>query len=320
MTLNVVADFLEQSSAQEDHEFKLRVGLGNLETGNRLGHISKTALKRRCDLLVKQFKKRPHKDRATLWNCLVGTMDDLWEYDHYERDGDLSSHLDCRAVTVQSDANGEAGIWWLKGQPQRAKFIARAFARNQCSGTVGTQKSALWLTPYRGEIAELCSRAKQTTLTQLERNRIATRIRDKLGLYRNGAGESLLAFVTKKPIRALGFVQGSNERSMPVGPTAVEARTYLRFRPWPRPTANDTYGRTFDLDATERHAASPTRHHGAEESVRPFLEMDEFEDCIYLGDIVQSATETDADEFLTEIGSTRDAVAVLRRLAMILEP
>jgi hypothetical protein len=319
MTLNAVADFLEQSPAQEDREFKLRVGLGNLETGNGLGHISKTALKRRCDLLVEEFEKRPHKDRATLWNCLVGTMDDLWEFDHYERHGDLASHLDCRAVTVQSDANGAAGTWWLQGRPQRAKFIARAFARNQCSGTVGTKKSALWLTPYRGEIAELCDKAKQTTLTQLERNRIATRIRDKLGLYRNGSGESLLAFVTKKPIGALGFVHGSNQRSMPVGPSAVEARTYLRFRPWPRPTATDTYGRTFDLDATERRTASPSRHHGAEESVRPLLDMDEFEECIYLGDIMQSAPESDANEFLTEIGSTRDVVSVLRRLAMILQ-
>ncbi|HEX8262465.1 MAG TPA: hypothetical protein VF547_06290 [Allosphingosinicella sp.] len=290
-------------------------------TGHRLGHISCKALVRRCERMCELFNAERLQDRSRLQAAFVGALNELWNVDHFERGERLSDFLDRRAVTIQSDGGGEGGTWWRKSRLRAgAKVIASEFARGGCDGWVGVEQKPIWLTPYGGEIERLCAEAKQGGLPQRERNRLAGRIRDKLGLYAIQPREGLLAFITREPLRKLLYAHDGKTDCLPVGPTAVEARGSLRFRPWPRPRGGDAFGRTYDLDPEQRQLAVPPRCHGAEEAVRPRMRIAEFAECIYIGDITASATDRDEQAFLSEIGAaTSDSPTLLRQMAVAVD-
>lgn len=320
-SITLVADEILRSEPDPLSEIRLQGVLSNLITELELEHISEIALRRRIDCVLNLFAKEQIKDRSRLWASLVAAMDAFGEDDHYRRPEALDQFLDFRAVTLQSDAGGEAGDWWLRRRAS-AKIIADKF--NRCSGRIGAAKKPIWLTPYTGEIERLCVKAQSLSLTAIERNALVRRCIEKLGLSHLKAGEGILAFVTRATLRELIATGSTASAHAPVGSTVIEARCHLRFRPWPRPDRSDRsltvdpYGRTYDLDASCRSSADPPRHHGAPEATRTGMDISEFETCVYLGDVPANPFLGDQGDYVAEIGAKGSSTDLLQHLARML--
>lgn len=321
MSMQLVVDNISRSPPDDHNEALLQGVLSNLVTGFNLGHINRATLRSRVDKLVEIFMAESLKDRSRLWAALVAAMDAFREADHYLRGEVLDQYLDFPAVTLQSDAWGAAGGWWL-GASATAKTIADKF--RSCRGQVGAPNKAIWLTPYTGEIEDICLSAQSSALTRIERNAIVTRAIAKLGLCNFHSNEGVLALITEATIGEL-VARGLGGVGMPpMGSTAIEARCHPRFRPWPRPDptdrdkAPDHYGRTYDLDPDHRVISSPPRHHGAPEAARTAMDISEFAACIYLGEVPATPALGDQGSYVAEIGARGDSVSILKHLAGIL--
>lgn len=317
MGLREIAGALRTDEEGLELEAQLVAWFSNVLRSLDLQLVQPVAVHRRIVRLISCYEKGPGRGRAGLREAWVDAANYFHEEDHYDRPQTLTEWLDQRAVTIQADNKGKCGLHWLReGRPQPAKVIADRFRAKECAGWIGQENKPIWLTPYVGEVAELCEEARSSISTR-RRAEIVFRVAAKLGLdvY---ADEGLLAFVTKETIGELLFDHPrTRTRSLPRGSTIVEARTHRRFRVWPTGTIPDPYGRTYDRDRQARLRASPHGHYGVAEAIRPRLPMNAFADCIYLGQFTNDAIYDDPDtDYLDAVGATGQSAAdVLERLA-----
>lgn len=316
MSLQAIATKLATGPAQDEIEDDLRACFVNLLNGIDRHCISLRAAQRRLSYMIQMFGASATQDRAALRLAHMESLKVFDEADHYERPGPLSDYLNMRAVTIQASEDGLLGEIWM-GRRARAPRIVEAFKAGNCDGTVGPPGKPLWITPYTGEIKALCEEARERSCGRARRIEIARRAVGLLGLVHIRAKDEVIAMVTDKTIAQLGFDHpDTGNPTMPVGPTAVEARGHRRFRQWPRRAITDFYGRTYELDGAIRARIDPRDNHGASEAVRPAVPIEQFAECIYLGTLSDPDFDDEQAEYLRSLGAAH-SIDLLRELSRV---
>lgn len=333
MPLDQIARFVSRAVLNEAQADQLRARFHNIIESLALRIVNRSFVRDRLVYLDAHFFRNPQNrdaDRvlSALALSLMATDEHFKESDHYLRPEALSQHLERRAVTIQRNQYGRLGKSLL-GEKASGAEIEEAFDKRHSSGarqfisSVGAPDRPIWLTPYRGEVEQLCEEAQIETTGPARRAQIVRRIVSRLGLCHLEVGDELIAFVTIQPIAKLEFAHPAPAPLaprpglgvyLPVGPTPLEARDHRRYRNWPIPPAQGHgYGRTYALDIQDR-AAAPTADHGHLEAVRPRMGIDAFADCIFLGSLRERPEDDTDAAYLSEIGATRALADLLQHL------
>lgn len=264
------------------------------------------------------FAGAPVRDYRTLLREHDKAMGLFGSQDHFFRPGPLSAYLDCPAVTIQASEDGLLGRFWLSpGVRTGGAALAAAFNDGRCSGFVGADDRAIWLTPLTGEVADLLTDAQDRFCTPSKRGGIVRRLIAYLGLSHIKPTAEILALVTRETLGEILFERPEDRvQSPPLGSTAIEARGHRRFRAWPRHQPG-TYGRTYDTDEEGRTAAG-SQDYGAVEAVCPRLPVSAFRECIFLGQLTVGTVD-DAEAYLGELGvADKTAPELLLQLADVI--
>jgi hypothetical protein len=317
MTLHKIATELRALPPGTPMEEEARACLANLLIGIEKKHVRVDPVKRRLQQILTALARSTAWDYRLLLNEHDIAMSIFGMDDHYHRPGPLDNYLDCHGVTVQANEDGALGDFWLS-PPRRAggAEIRDAFQDGDCVGYVGRENRPLWLTPLRGEVADLLEKADDSFCTMVDRATYARRIVALLGLSHIEPTAEVLVMVTNETIGNLLYERPDDRAETgPAGSTAIEARGHRRFRPWPRDTDSSPFGRTFDTDDKARKEAGAA--HGAPEIVRPRMAMGEFSRCVYLGPLTAKVTDLPG-AYLEDLGIANDTASdLLVRLAGI---
>ena len=316
MALLRLAAALERAPDDDRVEVKLRARLTNLIKGLDQGHLALPAVERRLRQMVRSFDKAPGDTRDAVLAAFDEAYDEFREQDHYERPQAPTVDISKRAITIQRNQGGRLGLFLL-GRLASGAEIVDAFENGGClpDAAIGAPDRPLWLAPYTGRFETVCEDAKLSNLSTFERAQVVRWIIGNLGLYDYDPKDEVLAFITTRRIRDLGFDHPhTNHRiATPSGPSAIEARRHGRFRWWPRAEGQDGFGRTYALDADERAKLIAFRDYGLPEVVRPRLPLTEFVDCILLGTVSAFLFDDPDDVYLDALDAPLTSSATMLR-------
>lgn len=298
-------------------ERRIRAYLGGAIQGIVAGHIEPRVCRGQLRDALRRFRVTVHSGSSASWRALQASLFDAISSEgdrHFYCRDEVPSGTTEKALTFQC-ADAAALLAWTGARTETPHGLAvKVKAGGTLRGaTVGLPHRAVWLTQYTGVAEEIIEQARSRPDADLAR-----RVREIVGQSGWRPGQTVVAFISSKPLASLLFDAGSTARR-PVGPTRLEAQTHRHFRHWPPSTHVDKYGRTYDLNPVSRRAAGSLGH-GVPEAVRPAVPINAFDDCVVIGTLTRDGcrvTEPD-DAFLVDVGADAPVFDVMRRMVRAL--